>query len=130
MSGLYNRLVKSSKVNERLTSRIGSRDKWIAESKNQENAECIRDVCGIRALIECENIRMCGVENLIYKAISSTTRELLPKYKEKYMSSVRQALEYWEMLTEVGAEDEGKYLKQANILKEDYDCIEWLISTV
>jgi hypothetical protein len=124
MNTLYNKLITDSKVEERLTAHIASREHWIKEAMNQENHECTQHVCGIQALIKTQDIKMCAIEKLIYKAISNNKKELLPKYKEKYMDSTSASLEYWETLTAIGAENEGKYLERANILKENYNYIE------
>lgn len=130
MSALYNKLLISSDVEKRLTSCVGAREKWIKHARNLENEQALRDVYGIRALNSSENIKMCKLEKLMYKAISDGKGELLPKYKEKYMNFTRQSLEYWEFLTEAGVEHESRYLEQANVLKENYELIEWLTSVL
>ena len=130
MTALYNRLLIGSEVEKRLTSHVGSREKWMKQARNLENEQALRDVCGVRVLIASENVKMCALEKLIYKAISDNIKELLPKYKEKYMNVTRQSLEYWEFLTEVGVENESRYLEQANVLKENYDYIEWAASVL
>ena len=130
MNALYDRLLISSDVEKRLTSHVGSREHWMKQSLNLENEQGLRDVCGIRALIKSADINMCAIEKLIYKAISNNKKELLPKYKEKYMNFTRQSLEYWEFLTEAGVENDGVYLQRANVLKENYDFIELTASTL
>ena len=130
MTTIYNRLLIDSDVEKRLTSHVGSREHWMKNARNLENEQCLRDVYGIRALIKSADINMCAIEKLIYKAISDNKKELLPKYKEKYMNFTRQSLEYWEFLTEVGVENESRYLEQANVLKENYDYIEWAASVL
>jgi hypothetical protein len=54
--------------------------------------------------------------------------ELLSQYKEKYLSHTEQALEHGGTLTEIGAEDDGRYLSEANRLKEAYDFISHIIA--
>ena len=130
MSALYNKLLISSDVEKRLTSAVENRKKWIKTARNLEYSQALRDVCGIRALNSSEHVKMCALEKLMYKAISDGKGELLPKYKEKYMNFTRQSLEYWEFLTEAGVEHESKYLEQANVLKENYELIEWLTSVL
>ena len=130
MNALYNRLLISSDVEKRLTSHVGSREKWMKQARNLENEQALRDVCGIHALNSSEHVKMCALEKLMYKAISDGKEELLPKYKEKYMNCTRQSLEYWEFLTEAGVENESRYLEQANVLKENYGFIEWVTSVL
>jgi hypothetical protein len=130
MTTLYNRLLISSDVEKRLTSCVEAKKKWMKEARNLENEEGLRYVCGVHVLIASENVKMCALEKLIYKAISDNIKELLPKYKEKYVNFTRQSLEYWELLTEAGVENDGDYLEQANALKENYDYIEWAASAL
>ena len=130
MTTLYNRLLISSDVEKRLTSCVEAKKKWMKEARNLENEEGLRYVCGVHVLIASENVKMCALEKLIYKAISDNIKELLPKYKEKYVNFTRQSLEYWELLTEAGVENDGDYLEQANALKENYDYIEWAASVL
>lgn len=115
-------LMELSRVDERIDAHIKCRDKWMEDTEKQDKEHNIH-AFGIRALIQDMEIKMAKIEKLIYKSLISNKRELFSKYKEKYLSHTQQELEFWETLTQMGAEDDGKYLLEANRLKQSYDYI-------
>tara|TARA_R110000868_G_scaffold186825_3_gene429304 strand:- start:1996 stop:2526 length:531 start_codon:yes stop_codon:yes gene_type:complete len=118
------RLVKAS--DEKIECYIKARDKWTSYAMNPKYDKALYHAFGIRALICETTIKMGQIEKLIYKSIINGKQDLNLKYKEKYLSHIQQALEYWGTLNEMGAEDEGKYLMVSNKLKEDYDFVDTL----
>jgi len=121
------RLMEISRVDERIDTHIKCRDKWMDDTKKQDKEHNIH-AFGIMSLIKDMDVKMAQIEKLIYKSLISNKRALISKYKEKYLSHTQQALEFWENLTQMGAEDDGKYLLEANRLKESYDFISLIIA--
>ena len=118
------RLVKAS--DEKIECYIKARDKWTSYAMNPKYDKALYPAFGIRALICETTIKMGQIEKLIYKSIINGKQDLNLKYKEKYLSHIQQALEYWGTLNEMGAHDEGKYLMESNKLKKDYDFVDTL----
>jgi hypothetical protein len=106
---------------------IRCRDKWLEDAEKKDEERGIR-AFGIRANIHDMEIGIMKIEKLIYKSLITNKRELLSKYKEKYLSYTQQELESWETLIQMGAEGDGKYLLEANRLKESYDHISYVIA--
>jgi len=118
------RLVRAS--DEKIEIHTKARDKWMSYAMNPKYDNALLQASGIRALIDETDIKMVQIEKLLYKSIIDGKQDLHSKYKEKYLSYVQQALEYWEKLNEMGAEGEGKYLTESNRLKVNYDFVDTL----
>jgi hypothetical protein len=123
-----NRLIETSRIDARINKHIEARDQWLRDARREDCNEITRQACNLQASIKEADIKMTQIEKLIYNSVISNKRELFSKYKEKYLSHTQQALEHWGTLTEIGAEDDGRYLSEANRLKEAYDFISHIIA--
>lgn len=124
-----NRLIETSKIDARINKHIKARDQWLMDARREDCNEITRQACNLQVSIKEVEIKMVQIEKLVYNSLINNNKQMFSKYKEKFLAYTQQALEFWGTLTEIGAEDDGTYLSEANRLKEAYDFISLIIDT-